>query len=137
MSYKKILLSCILTLVMSFLFAPVPTPARADDYGLDATAEKANLKQYTNSVSGIAGTIIGTALSMISVIFFVLMIYGGFLWMTAHGDEGQVTKAQDTITAAVIGIVVILAAYAITTFVTTSVVSTDPNAQTPTPSPSP
>lgn len=130
MSYKKILLSCILTLILSFVFLPNTAPAQANDYGLSATAEKAELDQYGNSVPEIAGTIIGTALSMISVIFFILMVYGGFLWMTAHGDDGQVSKAQDTITAAVIGIVVILAAYAITTFVTTSVVTTTP-ANTP------
>lgn len=101
-----------------------------DPYGLDTTAKQSGLlKQDTpRDVPTIAGNIIGTALSMISVIFFILMVYGGFLWMTAHGDEGQVTKAQDTIVAAVIGIIVILASYAITNYVTTSVISSEPAA---------
>lgn len=101
----------------------LPTIASAEDYGLGATAGQAGLTQYGDSVPKLAGSIIGTALSMISVIFFILMVYGGFLWMTAHGDEGQVTKAQETIVAAIIGIIVILASYAITNFITTSVVS--------------
>ena len=113
------------TAVLGLFFAP--QMARADDYGLTATAGQAGLAKYGNSVPKLAGSIIGTALSMISVIFFILMVYGGFLWMTAHGDEGQVSKAQETIVAAIIGIIVILASYAITNYITTSVVSSDPN----------
>ncbi|OGH66026.1 MAG: hypothetical protein A3B90_02940 [Candidatus Magasanikbacteria bacterium RIFCSPHIGHO2_02_FULL_41_13] len=94
-----------------------------DSYGLTDTAKRSGLAKYGSSVPVLAGSIIGTALSMISVIFFILMVYGGFLWMTAHGDEGTVTKAKDTIIAAIIGIIIILASYAITNYVTTSVVS--------------
>jgi len=126
--------SRIITLIFSLtallgLFA-VPLTTQADDYGLDTTAKQSGLlKDNTpKDVPTIAGNIIGTALSMISVIFFILMVYGGFLWMTAHGDEGQVKKAQDTIIAAVIGIIVILASYAITNYVTTSVIN---NSSTP------
>jgi len=45
------------------------------------------------------------------------MIYGGFIWMIARGNEGEVTKAKDLIQAAIIGLVVVLAAYAITQFI--------------------
>ena len=45
------------------------------------------------------------------------IVYGGFLWMTAHGNEEQVTKAKNLITAALIGLVIILSAYAISVFV--------------------
>jgi len=123
-------LSRIISLILSLtallgVFA-LPLTTQADDYGLDTTAKQSGLlKEGTpKDVPTIAGNIIGTALSMISVIFFILMVYGGFLWMTAHGDEGQVKKAQDTIIGAVIGIIVILASYAITNYVTTSVIST-------------
>jgi len=88
-------------------------------YGLESTASAANLKNAAGGgdIPTIIGNIIGTALSLISVIFFILMLYGGFLWMTARGDSGQTTKALDTIIAAVIGIVIILGAYALTQFV--------------------
>ncbi len=107
-----------------------PTLVHADSYGLDTTARQSGLLNANTprDVPTIAGNIIGTALSMISVIFFVLMVYGGFLWMTAHGDESQVKKAQETIIAAVIGIIIILASYAITNYVTTSVISNAPPA---------
>ena len=112
--------------LLGLLSAPVTT--YADSYGLDKTARSAGLlnENTPKDVPTITGNIIGTALSMISVIFFILMVYGGFLWMTAHGDEGQVKKAQDTIIGAVIGIIVILASYAITDYVTKSVISSGP-----------
>ena len=55
-------------------------------------------------------------MAFIGVIFFVLMIYGGFLWMTARGNEQQVEKAKDLIISAVIGLIIIFAAYAITMY---------------------
>ncbi|GEM_PF-570540 len=92
----------------------------ADKYGLDATAKAADLNT-TDNLPTIVGNIIGTALSIVSVVFFILMIFAGFLWMTAHGKEDQEKKARDTIFAAIIGIIIILAAYAITNLVFSSV----------------
>ena len=44
------------------------------------------------------------------------MIYGGITWMTAGGNETTVTNAKKTITAAIIGLVIVISAYAITLF---------------------
>ena|SRR6056297_1329398 len=62
-------------------------------------------------------TLIQILLSFLGIVFVILMIYGGYLWMTAHGNDDQLTKAKKLMTAAIIGIVVVLAAYAITWFV--------------------
>ncbi len=111
--FKKVFV--VLSLMGVFL---VPALAHADDYGLSATANASGIAQrYPSDIPTLIGNVIGTALSMIAVIFFILMVYGGFLWMTAHGDSGQVDKAKDTIVAAIIGIIVVLASYAITNFV--------------------
>ena len=67
------------------------------------------------------GQIIQTALSFVGVVFFLLMLYGGFIWMTARGDETQAKKAKDIIIMATIGMVIILLAYAATTLVATEV----------------
>ncbi|MCB9798651.1 hypothetical protein H6758_02910 [Candidatus Nomurabacteria bacterium] len=93
--------------------------ALANDYGLGATAGAAGLTNSAggNDVPTILGNVIGTALSVVSIVFFILMIYGGFLWMTAHGKSDQTSKALDTIIAAVIGIIIVLGAYALTQFV--------------------
>ncbi|MBI5728393.1 MAG: hypothetical protein HY984_01415 [Candidatus Magasanikbacteria bacterium] len=98
-----------------FLFS-FPHSVRAEDYGLGATAQNAGLKDE-RKLPDLIGAVIGTGLSMIGVLFFILMVYGGFLWMTAHGNEDQSKKALNTIIAATIGIIIVMASYAITRFV--------------------
>lgn len=68
----------------------------------------------------VSGQIINTALTLVGLIFLILMVYAGYLWMTARGEEDQVKKAQKIVTGSVIGLVLVLSAYAITIFVTTS-----------------
>jgi hypothetical protein len=88
-----------------------------ESFGLNKTAESAGLVKYGNDVPTIAGNIIGTLLSMISVLFFVLVLYGGILWMTARGSSETTEKALNTIIAATIGIIIVIGAYALTNFV--------------------
>lgn len=68
-------------------------------------------------VSDVVSTVIKTGLSLVAVIFFLLFFYGGFNWMTARGNEQQIEKSKKTVTAAVIGLVVVLGAYAVTALV--------------------
>ncbi len=79
-----------------------------------------NTKQ---DVGTLAGGIISAALSLIGIIFLILMVYAGFLWMTAQGESEKIDKAKKMIVSALIGLVVVLSAYAITAFVTGSVAS--------------
>jgi len=65
----------------------------------------------------IIATIITAALSFLGVIFLILMIYGGFMWMTASGNDEQVKKSVQLITAAIIGLIIVVSAYAISFFV--------------------
>ncbi len=74
-------------------------------------------EQVMVSLPNAIGKIVGAALSFIGIIFFVLMIYGGVLWMTARGNDQQVEKAKDLIVAAIIGLIIVFAAYAITAFI--------------------
>lgn len=113
-SVKTFVLSAVAVLC---LFATAPTLARG---GLDETAQAAKLNKF-DSVPKLAGSLVGTALSLIGVVFFILMIYGGLMWMTARGNEENTKKAFGTITAAVIGLLLVLASYAITRFVFSSV----------------
>ena len=48
------------------------------------------------------------------------MLYGGYVWMMAKGAEDEVTKAKNIIRGALIGLIVVMSAYAISYFVTTS-----------------
>jgi hypothetical protein len=69
------------------------------------------------SVSETVSLIITIVLGLLGILFLVLMVYAGFLWMTAQGDEEKVAKATKMITAAVIGLIIIIAAYSITYFI--------------------
>lgn len=63
------------------------------------------------------GTILTLVFSFLGIIFLVLTIYAGINWMTAQGDASQVTKAKETLIRAIVGLVIVLAAYGITYFV--------------------
>ena len=63
------------------------------------------------------GGFINILLSFLGVLFLVLIIYGGFMWMTAQGNETQVEKAKKIIVNSVFGVVIVMLAYAITFFV--------------------
>lgn len=61
--------------------------------------------------------IVRTALEVLGVLLLALNLYAGFLWMTAGGNEDKVTKAKSLLFQAVVGLVIILSAYAITQYV--------------------
>lgn len=69
------------------------------------------------SVEGIVSTVIYTFLGLVGVIFLALIIYGGFIWMTAEGSEEKVKKGKNTIISSLFGMGITLAAYAISYFV--------------------
>jgi len=61
--------------------------------------------------------IINVFLGVLGILFVVLLLYGGFLWMTARGDGKQVDKAKSLIQEAVIGLTIILSAWLVSYFV--------------------
>lgn len=79
---------------------PLFNASKQAGYGASATAE------------GIASLVITIALTFIGVIFLILAIYGGYIWMIARGNEQEVEKAKLIIQNSIIGLVVVLAAYA-------------------------
>jgi hypothetical protein len=131
---KRILISSVFLIAIGvFIFGGVSIAADGS-YGLDATAGAADLKKYGQNVPVLIGNVIGTALSLVSVIFFILAVYGGFRMMLARGKEEDFTKGKDILIHAIIGLIIILASYAITSFIFGSV---KPGAGTSTPTPTP
>lgn len=88
----------------------------------EGVAQEAGYEPATGggSLAATVGNIIRIALSVLGTVFLVLILYAGFLWMTAAGDEKKTTQAKSIITSSVIGLLIILSAYAITYFVTNS-----------------
>ena len=70
-----------------------------------------------NNLAANAGKIVQVFLSLLGIIFLVLMLYGGYSWMTAAGDQGKVERAQNTIRRAIIGLIITIGSYAITQFI--------------------
>ncbi len=68
------------------------------------------------SVPTIIGSLGRGVFALLGLFFFILVFYGGFKWMTARGNEEETLKATKTISAAFIGLAIIIASYAITAF---------------------
>jgi len=121
---KKLFL---LAIVLFSLFCVLPANAGPLDFADDSTGPYLGLEygQATNLGSAdirfTTANLIQVALGLLGTICVVLMLYAGFLWMTAAGNEENVKKAQDIIKYAVIGLIIILSAYAITRFLFTNV----------------
>jgi hypothetical protein len=109
------------TCLITNLFLANPTTAGIQDAFSNNTLGSAGVNAgYTpddNNPLSMVSIIITILLSLVGVIFLVLMIYGGINWMTAGGNEAQVKAAQNILSKAVIGLVIVLSAYAITYFI--------------------
>lgn len=70
----------------------------------------------TQDVRVTVAIIIRDFMGLLGIIAVVLVLYGGFLWMTAGGEEEKIDKAKKTIVAAVIGLAIVLSAVAIAQF---------------------
>jgi len=116
-----------LFLTVNQALAATSTPTNYGNYGLDDTVGQGNVGSALSVssvgsnpgqfISSRVGQIIGAILSFIGVILLLLVIYAGILWMTSNGNEKNVDKAKDIITSAIIGLIIVLSAYAITAFV--------------------
>ena len=60
--------------------------------------------------------IIFLVLYMLGTIFLLIIIYSGIRWMTAGGNEHSIEKAKNTINQAIIGLIVVVGAYALSFF---------------------
>lgn len=65
------------------------------------------------SLARTVGKIVNVALSFLGIIFVILIILGGYQWMTAGGNEEQVSQAKSRIKNAIIGLILVVSAFAI------------------------
>jgi cytochrome bd-type quinol oxidase subunit 2 len=81
---------------------------------LEAIREQSGyVKADNTSIATMAGIVVRAFLSLLGVIFIILILLGGYHWMTAAGDEEKVTKAKKTIQRAIIGLLIVVGSYAI------------------------
>jgi len=104
---------------VTMAFAPLdPNSINAiNSYSIDVVNNNYNLATNENSVNVIVGQVIQVFLGLLATIFIILFVLAGYNWMTAAGSKDKVEKAQETIKVAIIGLLIILAAYIVTYFV--------------------
>jgi len=118
-STQKFLLSASIVLLFILLLSPVFVKA---DLVLND-----NLSQFqTGAGIGQAkiGTVVGkvtkAVLSILGLVALIIFIFAGFQWMTSGGNKEKIQGAQKLMSSAVIGLVIIILAYAIVIFVVDS-----------------
>jgi hypothetical protein len=63
------------------------------------------------------GKVIVAALGVVGSLALLMFIYGGFIWMTAAGNQEMVTRGRNVLIWATIGLIIIFSSYAIVKFV--------------------
>ena len=97
---------------------------------LEFTGVSANLSDEQRSADArdIVVGIINAALTLFAIAFTILIIYGGWLWMSAAGNQDNVDKAKKTLQWATIGIAVVLLSWTISIFVAGALLEASGNA---------
>ncbi len=122
---RRIITSLIgLSMLFSALLIPVASSASViNDSLLGDTTETTTLLKKFGPLADIKGpgaivfNVISVFLGLLGVVAVLLMIYGGFLWLTAGGEENKAKTGTTLLFQAVVGLLIILSAYAVTYFV--------------------
>ncbi len=79
--------------------------------------------------------VIRVAMGLLGIVAVVIILMGGFIWMTAGGNDEKVSEGKKYIFSGIIGLAIILSAYAIATFVVNSLVEATTGTATAPPAP--
>jgi hypothetical protein len=129
--YKKIVALAMALFIITPALAIMPTSNTSqvlalnnDDVGMNYAGETG---LGNRDPRDIAARIINIALGFLGILAVVIILIGGFKWMTAAGNEDKVGEAKRIIVAGVIGLVIILASWGIASFVLTQLMEATAN----------
>lgn len=114
-----------LILLPSAVFAePAPAPSGAgikDAFNVvktvaDSASGTGSGYDTSKNLDSVFGNIIALILSVLGIVFIIFIIYAGYLWMTASGNEEKTSKSKQIIKQSIIGLIVVVGAYAIAYF---------------------
>jgi len=122
---KKNIISLLLLtflVVPSFMFIAQPAAAELDIWGIgeETTRDKLGFTDPNvgeNTPYNIIITVVKYLLGFLGLIAVIFILYGGFKWMTAGGNDDKVSDAKKIIIRAVIGLIIVFAAWVIVAFV--------------------
>ncbi|MBI2484626.1 hypothetical protein HYW18_00500 [Candidatus Uhrbacteria bacterium] len=102
---------------VSVAFA-VPTGLSGSSTQLDTIGQNAGLSDaQASDLPTLIGNIVNVVLGVLGIVFVILVVYGGIQYMLAQGDPKKVEHGVAIIRQAIIGLVITVAAYAISNFV--------------------
>jgi len=113
---KKLIITTLLS-VFVFSFFLIQS-SHAQYIGLEDVGSQTNLGR--TDVRYTVSRIISNALELLGIVALGIIVYAGFIWMTAGGNDEKVGEAKKWLTRSVIGLAIILSAYSIVVFVSTS-----------------
>jgi hypothetical protein len=115
--YKILAITTTSFLLLFFLVMSASALGIGDALGNIITT--GNVAGYSPNVTfvDIIALIINALLGLVGIMFLIMIIYGGFTWMTAGGSSDKVGKAKKLIINAVIGLIIVTAAYSISYFI--------------------
>ncbi len=114
--HPQIIFAAALGLLVFFVFIGLGIPQLAHaQTAFEQFGTSSGLPQQ--NIITIIARIIRVFLGLLGIIFTVLIIYAGYMYMTAGGDPTKVGKAKQTIQQAVIGLIIIMSSYAIASWV--------------------
>ena len=109
-------------LVLSVSAAPVFAQQDAEeDLSITQGVQAARGNDQPNDLFGPTGifrTITNVLLFIIGAVSVIMLIIGGFRYVTSQGDSSQVASAKNTILYAIIGLIIAILAFAVVSFVT-------------------
>ncbi len=85
----------------------------AAGYGLNETGSAAGFGAGDKDLNSIIGLVVRIVLGLLGFVFFGYTLYAGIRWMIARGNNEFVEKAQKTLEGAIIGLIIIMLAYAL------------------------
>jgi hypothetical protein len=99
------------------LATTVPFLARAQMDELNKAAGVAGFANNETDMAVIVGKIISVVIRFLGLIAVVIILIGGFQWMTSGGDSEKISNARKLMVNGLIGLVIIVLAYAVAVFV--------------------
>lgn len=112
--------ACIAIVVLSTVLFPEPTVALGSDIANQNQAfagDSGASFTLTDDPRLIVARLIRTAFAIVGTLFLIYATMGGYKYFFSRGDEGQIKEAKSTILTAVIGVLLMLSAYSLTTFI--------------------
>lgn len=121
---KKTLKKIVAVTMFLLVLSPAIALAQVQPFGPNGPAEVNQALGLGNQdPRTTAASVMNVLMGFLGIIAVVIILLGGFKWMTAGGDESKVEEAKKLMTAGVIGLVIVLAAWGVAIFVLNSLLS--------------